>query len=438
MKKFYGRDAEIKALHRIHNISKENAQMTVITGRRRIGKTTLVTKACEGATMLYFFVGRKSETLLCAELVEEIRTKLGVDLGDFSAFPRLLSVIMDMTKERHLILVLDEFQNFKHVNSSIFSDIQKVWDAQKNTAHIHLILCGSVQTMMERIFDDKRDPLYGRANNRIALKPFSTSVLTEILRDYNKLFTPDDLLTLYMMTGGVAKYVDELMNHHATDKESMIREFFSLSSYFIPEGKDMLNDEFGRESINYFSILSAIANGHNERGEIKSYTDIEPGGFLDRLEKDYSLIYRYRPYGSSAKGQNVHYGIKDLFLRFWFRFVHKYSSAIEMGNAEYVIGKVMSDYDTYSGKVLEAYYRQRYSESGLYNTVANYWERNGENEIDLIAVNDNEKEMVIGEIKRNHRRISLQELEAKAQKIVAAKNKYKIQFVGLTLEDMTK
>lgn len=435
--KFYGRKKELESLFKIQELSATYAQMTVISGRRRIGKTTLVKKIAQGKPMIYFFVGRKSESLLCAELSDVIKTVLNVDLGEFSSISRLFSVVMLLSKERNFTLVFDEFQNFKYANESIFSDIQNVWDTNKETSHIHLILCGSVQTLMSKIFDDKREPLYGRANNRIFLKPFSIETITEILRDFNPQFTPDDLLTLYMTTGGVAKYVEQMMSHGAIDKESMIQEFLSAASYFIPEGKDMLNDEFGKESNNYFSILASIANGHNDRGAIKGYTEIEPGGYLERLEKSYNLIYRYRPYGSSENSQNVRYGIKDQFLKFWFRFVYKYSSAIEIGNTDYVVSKIIADYDTYSGIMLENFFRQKFSETGMYNVVTNYWEKNGENEIDLIAVDDNEREMVIAEVKRNPRKINLSELERKATGIVSLKKKYNVRYMALSLEDMT-
>lgn len=435
--KFYGRKKELESLFKIQELSATYSQMTVISGRRRIGKTTLVKKIAQGKPMIYFFVGRKSESLLCAELSDVIKSVLNVDLGEFSSISRLFSVVMLLSKERNFTLVFDEFQNFKYANESIFSDIQNVWDTNKETSHIHLILCGSVQTLMSKIFDDKREPLYGRANNRIFLKPFSIETITEILRDFNPQFTPDDLLTLYMTTGGVAKYVEQMMSHGAIDKESMIQEFLSTASYFIPEGKDMLNDEFGKESNNYFSILASIANGHNDRGAIKGYTEIEPGGYLERLEKSYNLIYRYRPYGSSENSQNVRYGIKDQFLKFWFRFVYKYSSAIEIGNTEYVVSKIIADYDTYSGIALETFFRQKFSETGMYNVVTNYWEKNGENEIDLIAVDDNEKKMVIAEVKRNPRKINLSELERKATGIVSLKKKYNVKYLALSLEDMT-
>lgn len=435
--KFYGRKKEIDSLLKIQALSANYAQMTVISGRRRIGKTTLIRRVAQEIPMIYFFVGRKSESLLCLELTEVIKSVLNVDLGDFSSISRLFSVVMSLSKERHFTLVFDEFQNFKYANESIFSEIQNVWDSVKDSSHIHLILCGSVQTLMAKIFDDKREPLYGRADNRIFLKPFSIEIMTEILRDFNSQFTPDDLLTLYMTTGGVAKYVEQMMSHGAIDKESMIREFLGTASYFIPEGRDMLNDEFGKESNNYFSILSSIANGHNERGEIKSYTNIEPGGYLERLEKSYNLIYRYRPYGSSENSQNVRYGIKDQFLKFWFRFIYKYSSAIEIGNSEYVYSKIIADYDTYSGIVLENFFRQKFSETGMYNVVTNYWEKNGENEIDLIAVDDIEKEMVIAEVKRNPRKISLPELERKSTGIISLKKKYDVRYLALSLDDMT-
>ena len=435
--KFYGRKKELESLFKIQELSATYAQMTVISGRRRIGKTTLVKKIAQGKPMIYFFVGRKSESLLCAELADVIKSVLNVDLGEFSSISRLFSVVMLLSKERNFTLVFDEFQNFKYANESIFSDIQNVWDTNKETSHIHLILCGSVQTLMSKIFDDKREPLYGRANNRIFLKPFSIETITEILRDFNPQFTPDDLLTLYMTTGGVAKYVEQMMSHGAIDKESMIQKFLSTASYFIPEGKDMLNDEFGKESNNYFSILASIANGHNDRGAIKGYTEIEPGGYLERLEKSYNIIYRYRPYGSSENSQNVRYGIKDQFLKFWFRFVYKYSSAIEIGNTDYVVSKIIADYDTYSGIALETFFRQKFSETGMYNVVTNYWEKNGENEIDLIAVDDNEKKMVIAEVKRNPRKIDLSELERKATGIVSLKKKYNVRYLALSLEDMT-
>lgn len=436
--KFYDRETEIQTLREIEDTSKDIAQMTVITGRRRIGKTTLIRHAYEKSEskMIYFFVARKSETLLCQELAESIRYILGEDLGEFTSLSRLLRAILNMSKRRHFTLVFDEFQNLKFVNGALFSEIQNVWDENKDEAKINLVLCGSLYSMMTKIFDDRKEPLYGRASARIRLRPFPISTLKEILNDYNPEYTPDDLLTLYMLTGGVAKYVELLMTKRAYTKDLMVNRVLSFGSYFLEEGKDMLSDEFGKDYGNYFTILSAVAAGYTVRGDIKAYTGIEPGGYLDKLENTYDLICRYRPYLASEKSQGVKFGIKDNFLNFWFRFIYKYRSAVEIGNLPYVRDKVTADYDTYSGLILKRYFRQKYRETGLYNIVTNYWERGGRNEIDLVAVNESDREIIIGEIKRNPDRISMSLLQEKAANLTARRPNWQISFVTHSLQDM--
>lgn len=434
--KFYDREIETETLRRIEETSHEYAQMTVITGRRRIGKTTLIKHAYGATEMVYFFVARKSEALLCQELADTIRHTLGEDLGDFTDMGRLFAAVMQMAKRRHITLVFDEFQNFKYVNEAFFSDMQNIWDSNKDEARINLIVCGSLYSMMTKIFDDRKEPLYGRATSRIRLRAFPLSTLREIMRDNNPGYSPDDLLAIYMITGGVAKYVEQLYMQKAFTRESILNAVLSFGSYFIEEGKELLSDEFGKDYGNYFSILSSIAGGFNERGEIKSYTGVEAGGYLEKLENTYDLVYRYRPYLASENSRNVRYGIKDNFLNFWFRFIYRYRSAVEIGNLGYVREKVSADYSTFSGWILERYFRQMYRETGLYNIVTNYWEKDGSNEIDLVAVNEVEREIVIGEVKRNPRRIDLHALEEKSRNIISKRKGWHIEYVGLSLEDM--
>lgn len=435
--KFYDRELETATLRRIKDISREYAQMTVITGRRRIGKTTLIKHVYSGDNLIYFFVARKSEQLLCNELASLLRDMLHEDLGEFTSMTRLFTAILQLAKRRHFTLVFDEFQNFKYVNEAIFSEMQHVWDTHKDKARINLVLCGSIYSMMTKIFDDRKEPLYGRATARIRLKEFPLRTLSEIMRDYNPTYTPDDLLALYMVTGGVAKYVEQLVGGRAFTKEAIITHVLSYGSYFIEEGKELLSDEFGKEYSNYFSMLAAVAAGVNERGQIKSYTGVEPGGYLDKLEKSYDLLYRYRPYLASENAHTVKYGIRDNFLNFWFRYIYKYRSAVEIGNLKYVTDKVMADYDTFSGWILERYFREKYRQTGLYNIVTNYWERGTDNnEIDLVAVNEADREIVIGEVKRNARRIDLHRLEAKAANIAMKRRGWKITYKALSLTDM--
>lgn len=433
--KFYNRKTKIEALKCIEERSVSFPQMTVITGRRRIGKTALIRHAFGKIPFLYFFVARKSEAMLCEELGSIIHEVLHEDLGDFTSFARLFGAIMNLSKRKNFTLVFDEFQNFKYVNESVFSDIQNLWDANKEESQLNLVLCGSVYSMMTKIFDDSEEPLYGRATNRIHLKPFKTATLKEILAEGNPNYTPDDLLTLYMLTGGVAKYVEQLVMDKAFTHDNMIRSVFSYGSYFISEGYEMLRDEFGKEYSNYFSVLQAIADGNTERGDIKNATGIEPGGYLDKLEKTYNIVSRHRAYMQPEGSRNVKYFIRDNFLTFWFRFIHKYRSAIEIDNFDYVLDKVMADYNTFSGFILERYFRQRFAEMGCYNMVTNYW-KGGEDEIDLIAVNEVEKHLVIAECKRQAKRIDLKRLQERAIDIVAKHRRWTIELKGLSLDDM--
>ena len=427
----------MEALRKIEALSEHDAQMTVITGRRRIGKTTLIKKAFTRIPFVYFFVGKKSETLLCGELVEIIQESLGEELGVFSDFSRLLKAIMGISKHRNFTLVLDEFQNLSHTRGSIYSDIQNVWDDNKEESKINLVVCGSIYSKMKKIFDDKDEPLYGRATARFKIRPFSISTVKEIMRDSKPDYTNEDLLAMYMITGGVAKYVEQLVTRGALTKDEIIRDALSVGSYFLDEGQEMLRDEFGKDYGNYFSILSALATGETSRGEIKSYTGVEAGGYLDKLESDYGIIARRRPYLAGEKSKNVEYSISDNFLNFWFRFIYRYRSAVEVGNLEWIKDKVMADYETYSGLVLERYFRQLYAETGRYNLVTNYWKKkDGKDEIDIIAVNEADKELIIGEIKRNPEKIDLTELTEKAQGIVLHHKRWDIRYVGLSLKDM--
>ncbi len=101
----------------------------MVTGRRRIGKTSLVLKAYEDIPVLYFFVGRKAENLLCEDFRQEVETKLGIKMGGTPAdFAEIFDFLMSLSKERSFTLLIDEFQNFNRVNPAVFIDMQKILD----------------------------------------------------------------------------------------------------------------------------------------------------------------------------------------------------------------------------------------------------------------------------------------------------------------------
>ena len=210
--KFYDRTQELELLWDINKQSRNTACFTVMVGRRRIGKTSLLLESMKGEKFLYLFVSRKSEVLLCEQFQQEIKDSLELEIfGNVTEFRILFEQLMIYATQTHFTLIIDEFQEFDNINSSIFSDIQNIWDRYKEQAKINFIACGSIYSMMKKIFENNKEPLFGRLTSKIILKPFSVSTIKEILKDYNPKYTPEDLLAFYLITGGVAKYVALLM-----------------------------------------------------------------------------------------------------------------------------------------------------------------------------------------------------------------------------------
>ena len=142
--RFFDRTEEIASLRKIREMAKNNAQFTVVTGRRRIGKTSLVWKAYEDEPILYFFVARKAEGDLCEDYRLEIENKLGVPtMGRAEHFTDVFEYLMKLSAERPITLFIDEFQEFFRVNKSVFSDMQRIWDLYSPKSRINLIVCGS-------------------------------------------------------------------------------------------------------------------------------------------------------------------------------------------------------------------------------------------------------------------------------------------------------
>lgn len=434
--KFYNRQNELNTLRETERISSEIAQMTVVVGRRRVGKTTLLKMAFNQTPVLYFFVAKKNEILLCEEFVLEIESKLGISWGRFQKFADLFKSLMIVSKEKNFTLIVDEFQEFRSINSAAFSDMQNIWDSNKNESKINLVLCGSIYSLMRNIFENSKEPLFGRATSRLTVKSFDTGTLKEILGDYYPDYKPDDLLAFYMVTGGVAKYIEQLVQKKSFTKEKIINTVFSEGSFFLNEGKDVLIDEFGRDYSNYFSILSLIASSKTERGEIESILGMPVGGYLDKLEKDFNIIRRVRPFGSKEGSRSNKYLIEDNFLNLWFRFIYKFRSAVEISNLAYVRDIAARDYEVYSGIVLEKYFRAKWIESRQFSDIGNYWDKKGGNEIDLVAINEMEERIVFCEIKRNKKKINLTQLQTKSQSFLQIYPQFEASYQALSLDDM--
>lgn len=241
---------------------------------------------------------------------------------------------------------------------------------------------------------------------------------------------------MYLFTGGVAKYVDILVEEKAFTRNEIIEVMMAENSLFLDEGKNVLIEEFGKDYGSYFSVLSLIASSKTSRQDIESIMEVSVGGYLEKLEKEYGLIEKVRPIFSKPNSRNLKYQIKDNFLSFWFRFIYKNQSAVEMGNFNLVSRIIQRDYNVFSGRFLEKYFREKLVESGDYSSIGSYWDTGGQNEIDIVAVNEVDKLAVIGEVKRVKKKISLATLKNKAESLNADLKGFKTSFIALSLEDM--
>ena len=435
--KFYNREIELEKLRNVYTLSQDVAQLTFVVGRRRIGKTSLLLRAFDANTTVYLFVAKKNESLLCEEFIEEIKQKLALPIfGEIKSFSILFEILMQASKQQSFTVIIDEFQEFNSINPAIFSDMQRIWDTNKDESKINLVACGSIYSMMTRIFENAKEPLFGRATNRMHVQAFHINTIKEIVKDYAPNYTAEDLLTFYGVTGGVAKYVELLVQNRAFTKDAILNTVLSENSLFLDEGKHVLIEEFGKEYGNYFSILSLIAAGKTARVEIESILEMETGGYLARLEKEYQIIQQIRPILAKPGSRSVKYKISVPFLSFWFRFIYRNRSAVEAGNLSYVKQIIDRDFSTYSGKILEDYFIKQLKAEKKYNLIGTYWENKNQNEIDIVAVNDLTKSVLFAEVKRQKKNISIEKLQAKSVNLQKQFIGYRFTFQALSLEDM--
>lgn len=438
--KFYNRTTEIAELQRIKGMAyDDHSKLTVITGRRRIGKTSLILNALKDDVIIYLFVGRKSEADLCNVFCAEIERQLSVFVPKMDSFVAVFRFLLEQGKNQKFTLVIDEFQEFININESVYSDIQNYWDQYRSTSNINFIVSGSIYSLMTKIFQDKKEPLFGRADAMIKLSPFTTSVLKEIMSDYKPDYTNDELLALYTYTGGVPKYVELLVDNKALTIQKMIKYVSQSDSPFIDEGRNLLIQEFGKKYGNYFSILDAISSGINTQSQIEAFMGEKSiGGQLNKLETVYEVIKKQRPLFAKEGSQTVRYEVSDNFLRFWFRYIERNRTLIELGNYEGLSRLITEDYTTYSGKTLELYFKQKMQESCEYKAIDSWWESKGsQNEIDIVAIKIDNRKAFVAEVKRQKKNFKPQLLEAKIEFLkTKVLNKYSIDWACLDIADM--
>jgi len=434
--KFYDRERELTELGKVEKQTSGAARMTVLTGRRRVGKTSLALEFAQSRRHLYLFVSKKSEPLLCLEYLEDIRRQFDVPVvGEIKTFRDIFRLLLELSKKEPFTLIVDEFQEFLQVNPAVYSEIQRLWDINKGKCRLNLICIGSIYSLMHRIFEEKKEPLFGRADRILCLKPFPIRTIHKVLGDHG-VTGMKALFDCYVLTGGMPKYLDLLVANSALTFERMTDFVLQADSPLLNEGRNLLIEEFGKDYGTYFSILELISLGKTARTEMQSILEADIGGYLDRLENTFGIISRYKPIDAKPNSRLQKYRITDNFLNFWFRFIYRNRSAVETGNFAYVREVIQRDYSGHCGLLLEKCFHELLAEVGNYNRIGSYWERGNQNEIDLVALNDMKKTITIADIKLNKSKLCVERLKYRAQGLIASYPRHHPEWLGLSVENI--
>ncbi len=428
---FYDREEELEALRGVQARSRQHGQFTLVLGRRRMGKTTLVRKFLEELPRsLYFFVTRKRSAELRAEFTEVLAAEQAALRGATLTWDGLIRACFDAARDAPLTVVFDEFQNFRYVDPAVFSIFQKHWDTLHESRKVHLIAVGSIVTLMERIFTGAKEPLARRATAQLTVDPFRPDVVQTLLERSDRLGLRE-LIRHWTIFGGCPKYyaLAEDAGLLGADPLKLIDTLILKPDALLrEEGRLLLVEEFGREHTTAFSILRAIAGGRAQLKEISDTTGIPATALpkeVRRLEAEYRLVEREIPVGDRT-GRLGRYRLRDPFLTFWFRYVYPFESQLAVGRRDRLLAFIRKDLPALEGWTFEALVRQRIARGDPAlrfpfdpDVVGRWWNRRGD-EIDIVATGDKGRVALFGECRLNAGKVDralLHGLPAKADKV---------------------
>jgi AAA+ ATPase superfamily predicted ATPase len=404
---FIDRERELDALER--SWQTKEPQLIVIYGKRRIGKTELIKQFIKEKPGLYFLAQRINETENLKWLGEAVGEFFGDEVLKRSGFKEwrwFFDYLRSHVKNR-MALVFDEFPYLADANKNIASIFQAGWDESLKSTPIYVILCGSSIAMMESEVLSEKAPLYGRRTGQIFLKPFSFSDAAKFYPGlpFNRC------LEFYSIAGGNPSYLKRLDQKTSLDK-NLKENIFQPEAFLYSEVEFVLREEL-REPRNYFAILKAIALSKNKFGEIVNETGLDKGvlhKYLFVLE-DLHVIQKEVPVTEkhALKSRKGIYRLRDQFFKFWFRYVLPNKGYVEAGRIDRVKQKVKADWASFVGENYEnlAQNLARLHQDSFFpmDKVGRWWDKN--EEIDIVALSENEKKALFGEAKWSNRPVGV-------------------------------
>lgn len=401
MEQFVDRELEIRTLEKEY--AKKESSLVVVYGRRRVGKTTLLSEFMKGKKALYFLATQESEALNRSAFQEKAAAFIESSLlAETSAdkWDTIFKAIVSYSWSEKPILIIDEFQYLGKSNPAFPSVFQRIWDEILLKNAVMVVLCGSLISMMVSQTLSYNSPLYGRRTAQIRLKqiPF------RYYREFFPGLSRKELIERYAVTGGVPKYMESFSE--CTDIFEGIEEnILNRTGYLYEEPHFLLQQEVA-EVGGYFSVLRAIAFGRTKLSEIASFMEVKATDLTRTLKTltELDLVQREVPVTEEnpEKSKKGLYRITDYYIRFWFTMIYPNQGDIEQGNVAYVTEKIKKSFvRSHVAFVYEDVCREELSAREdlpcHFPRVGRYWDKN--TEIDIVALNEEEGVILFGECK---------------------------------------
>ena len=391
---FIGRQRELGELDRLYKSGK--FQCVIIYGRRRVGKTALISEFIKDKEAIYF-TGRETNAKDNLESLSHsifaISSDFAASAPVFTGYKEALDAVFNLAETKRVILAIDEYPYLAQSYRGISSLLQTYIDKYKETSKLFIILCGSSLSFMENQVLGYQSPLYGRRTAQFRILPFDFDQTREYYKDGN--FSRDDVALLFGITGGIPLYLS-LMDKGLSVEDNIKQNFLTTSGYLFEEPGNLVKQEC-REPAQYNAIIKAIAGGASRLSEVSGKVGLETALCSTYISKLISIgiIKKEHPFREETSRRTI-YTLDDGMFRFWYRFIPDRMAFIQRGEANLAYEGIKPQIPAYVGGVFEEICKQYLwrmntaKETPIMFTDAGRWWGNNpkkkeECEIDIIA-----------------------------------------------------
>ena len=402
------------------------AEIAVIYGRRRVGKTALVYEWSEDKPRIFFFARRASKATLLAEFSRETYALVTGDAGpaDFSypSWAAALQQIAGLAKERRVVVVLDEFPYMVEADPELPTLLQREWDMHLQHTQVFLVLTGSLPSVIHQHVLAPDAPLYRRHTWPFELKPLMLSDLAEFFPRY----TPDQLVETYAVLGGMPYYLISV-DPDVSLMTNVKRHILSPQGSLFAEIRLQLHAELRGDIERHLAILRAVANGAHRRAEIAQAVGLSARSSDHHLAMlvELGILEHRRPVGRIRKTDRWGtYHLRDPFFRFWHRWVLADEEYLTIGrHQEEVADQIRQVIPRIVAPVWEEVARQHLliaSADGIipvrFEEIGSWW--SAQAQIDVVGVNRAERRVCFGEVKWTRAPVTKSALDALIDKSI--------------------